>query len=74
MKNGEEKTRGYDRPRARITPIPIHPLDPPHADAAALVAERANQTILPLERSSLLHAVSRIVSIIKQEVGARVSL
>lgn len=40
-----------------------------YTDAAALVAERVNEVILPLERSSLLHAVSRITAIIKQEVG-----
>lgn len=33
-----------------------------------MVAERVNEKILPLERSSLLHAVSRITGIIKQEV------
>lgn len=38
-------------------------------DAAARVAERVNATILPLERSSLMHALSVIISVVKQEVS-----
>ncbi len=54
--------------------FPESSADPPlcfgSTDAAALVAERVNASILPLDRTSLLVAVCKITAIIKQEIDA----